>query len=67
MILRVNITCDRKDLINMINQGSKKLETLCSSDCLDFILKNSVIKHFKSTIVRRNNHALAFESPGRIE
>lgn len=67
MILRVNKARDRKDLINMINQGSKKLETLCSSDCLDFILQNSVFKHFKSTIVRRNDRALAFESPGRIE
>lgn len=67
MILRVNKACDRKHLINMINQGSKKLETLCSSDSLDFILQNSVLKHFKSSIVRRNDHALPFESPGRIE
>lgn len=31
------------------------------------ILKNSVLTHFKCTIVREKDHAFAFESTGRIE
>ena len=57
----------KKEEAKRAETEGKKLETLCSSDSLDFILQNSVLKHFKSSIVRRNDHALPFESPGRIE
>lgn len=67
MVLRVNKAHSRKDLINMINVGSKKNDALCSSDYWDLILKNSVLTHFKCTIVREKDHAFAFESTGRIE
>ena len=67
MVLRVNKAHGRKDLVNMINLGSEKPKTLCSSDYLDFILQNSVLKHFKCTIVRGKDHAFAFKSTGRIE